>query len=51
VHGLPRDLPIREREAVRLVVRDTRFYPGQLPRLLRRCLSGGTSLEPLEVWP
>jgi 8-oxo-dGTP pyrophosphatase MutT (NUDIX family) len=28
-----------------------RFYPGQLPRLLSRFLSGQTIHEPLEVWP
>ena len=28
-----------------------RFYPGQLPRLLPRFLSGETIREPLELWP
>jgi hypothetical protein len=41
VQGLPQDLPIRERGAVRLVVRDT----------LDRFLAGQTIREPLEVWP
>ena len=47
MQGLPKDLPIRERDAVRLVV----FLPRPAAQAAPRFLAGQTIREPLEVWP